>query len=124
MKEDKDVNYVKEKVEAEKNYKSEEKAIINEINQIAIAYVNAKRRILESENGFYRFPGYVINDSQKIVYHIDAVIDSMDVNSRLILENEIKHKRQGEWYQCYCSSTTYYRTRIQIYIDFITQLEK
>lgn len=94
------------------------------ISQIALVYVHARRKMIESENGAYDYPFYIINDCQKIVYHIDAVIDSMDEKSRLILENEVKKGKTGEWYREYCSTTTYYRIRDEIYTNFIEELNK
>lgn len=48
----------------------------------------------------------------------------MDERAKLILENEVKLHKTGEWYRDYCSSTTYYRIRDEIYEDFINELEK
>lgn len=94
------------------------------VSLIALVYVRARRKMLESENGAYDYPFYILNDCQKIVHHIDAVIESMDEKSRLILENEVKKGRKGEWYLEYCSTTTYYRIREEVYQAFIEELNK
>ncbi|MDO5440170.1 MAG: hypothetical protein Q4F12_01390 [Erysipelotrichaceae bacterium] len=80
--------------------------------------------MIEAENGVYDYPINVLNDSQKIVYHVDSIISSMDDKAKFILENEVKLRKTGEWYRDYCSSTTYYRIREDIYNEFIKELDK
>ena len=122
MKNDKSFEYVKGSIRARRGRRKNTSKAAYCVEQIARAYVNAKRLLNESERGHYYFPGYVINDSEKIVYHIDAVIDRMDEVSKFILENEIKFSKTGNWYRNHCSQTTYYRIRMDIYIDFIEKL--
>lgn len=94
------------------------------IDLLAGVYVRARRKLSEQEYGHYYYSDSVISDSQKIVYHIDSVIDAMDDKAKLILENEIKLNRKGEWFRDYCSPTTYYKIRGKIYSDFLKELDK
>ncbi|MDO5850460.1 MAG: hypothetical protein Q4P14_04525 [Methanobacteriaceae archaeon] len=80
--------------------------------------------MIDYETGIYDYPISVINDSQKIVYHVDSIIENMDDKAKFILENEVKLRKTGEWYRDYCSSTTYYRIREDVYSEFIEELEK
>ena len=96
----------------------------NNIDLLAGVYMRARRKLSEQEYGTYFYSENVISDSQKIVYHIDSVIDAMDEKARLILENEVKLNKKGEWYRKYCSPTTYYRIRDKVYKDFLKELDK
>lgn len=94
------------------------------IDLISKAYNHARSRLHEVEYGHYSYPDYIVEDCEKIVYHIDSVIDMMDEKSKLILINEIKDRKTGEWYRDYCSTTTYYRIRDRIYDEFLKEINK
>lgn len=95
-----------------------------QIDLLADAYKRANRRLVEYEYGNYNYSDNVINDSEKVVYHIDSVIDAMDEQSKYILDNEVKHHKSGRWYEEYCSHTTYYRIREKAYQEFLDELNK
>ena len=103
---------------------NDKKNLINGIRDISDAYLNAKRRLNDYEHGIYEYPMNVINDSMKIASHIETVIDSMDEKAKFILENEIINRKKGSWYLDYCSATTYYKIRNDVYREFLTKLEK
>lgn len=94
------------------------------IDILASAYMRARRRLAEETNGNYSYSNDVLHDSERIVYHIDSVIDGMDDQYKYILDNEVKLHKSGKWYLTYCSPTTYYRIREKAYQEFLNELDK
>lgn len=95
-----------------------------DINVLTQSYIYSKREVEEADMGYFRRRREEIDNSRYIVKHIEAVTDSLDYKSKIIIENEVLKHRSGKWYMDYFSSATYYRSRNKAYKDFLSELEK
>lgn len=102
----------------------ESKKLKKNIDYLADSYSRNKRILKDSSNGVMNYSRNVINDSFRIVYRVDTVIEHFDGNTRLILENEVQLNKKGKWYTSYCSMTTYYNIRKKSYKQFLEELDK
>lgn len=102
----------------------ESKKLKKNIDYLADSYSRNKRILKDSSSGVMNYSKNVINDSFRIVYRVDTVIEHFDGNTRLILENEVQLNKKGKWYTSYCSMTTYYNIRKKSYKQFLDELDK
>lgn len=89
---------------------------------LAGAYKHHKRIVEESETGMmYHHPEDVQN-SYRIVRHIDMIIEDMREPEKSIVVYEVQKNKSGKWYLDYYAPSTYYRLRKIAYNSFLNCL--
>jgi len=90
-----------------------------EIELLSKSYRNSKRILKEVEAQLFHLDRMRMNDHQRIVMHIENVIESLDERERFILEKEVLEGKTGNWYLEYFSMPSYYRLRRKAYSEFL-----
>ena len=90
-----------------------------EIGLLSKAYINSKRLLLEAEQHVISIGESSFKASSFIVKHIEYCLNSLDIKSRIIIQNEVIEGKTGKWYLEYFSASTYYRLRKKAYEDFL-----
>ena len=99
---------------------SEEIAKIRfEIALMTENYLKSKRIICEYEENIIDLSSNRLEIHNRIVHHIEYVVEMMYDKEKIIIENEVLRGRRGKWYKGIMSSPSYYRYRDIAYRNFL-----
>lgn len=97
-------------------------ALVDLINS---SYHFHKRMLYESRNGIKDYDYMRIRTANRIVSHIETVVNDFQGKDKLIIDSEIIGNKKGsKWYTEFFSTPSYYRARKQAYRVFLENIEK
>lgn len=90
-----------------------------EIELLSKHYLQSKRMLREHEDNVIRCHHEKLRVLNKVVNHIEYVVESLEEPDRFIIQKEVIEGKRGKWYLEYLSSPSYYRHRSRAYEEFL-----